>query len=145
MLICCHVIQRSIKIKSIMMKKILFSTMLLFALIPARAEWVKVDTAAKQRVAHYFDPDSTQQNGYFIKTWVLSSYDQKQAGGYQSVKSLYELDCQEGKARSYTLLLYPDAKAASSVIGAQHDPSEDWFGYSANSPLGHIAKIVCGK
>ncbi|WP_254776215.1 surface-adhesin E family protein [Nitrosomonas sp. Nm34] len=128
-----------------MMRKILLLVLLVSLLTPAQAEWIRMDGGAKQGGAHYFDPGSMQKDGHFRRIWVLSSYDQKQSGGYQSVKSLYELDCKQGKARSYTMLLYSDPKAETSVIGAQHDPSNDWFSYPANSPLSHIAKTVCEK
>ncbi len=125
------------------MRKILLITLSLLVVTPLSAEWVKVGAGAKRGETHYFDSGSTQKNGHFRKVWVLSSYDQKQTGGYQSVKSLYELDCQREAARSYTLLLYPDSRAATSVIGAQHDPSKDWFDFAADSFLDRIAKIVC--
>ncbi len=127
------------------MKKIFLLAFFMSAAAPGQAEWVRVDAGAKQGESYYFDPETTQKNDHFRKIWVLSSYDQKQPGGYQSVKSLYELDCKEGKARSYTMLLYSDPKATSSVIGAQHDKSKDWFSYATNSFLDHIAKTVCGK
>ena len=117
----------------------------MFVFTPVLAEWVRVSTSVKQGEAHYFDPETVQKNGHYRKAWVLTSYDQIQSGAYQSVKSLYEFDCKEEKARSYTMLLYPDAKAAASVIGAQHDKSKNWFDYSTDSVLGHIAKTVCEK
>lgn len=127
------------------MRKIVFLIFLVFVVTAVRAEWVKVGAGAKQGETHYFDPTSTQKNDHFRKVWVLASYDQKQSGGYQSVKSLYEFDCQEEKARSHTMLLYPDSQAATSVIGAQHDRSKDWFSYATGSFLAHIAKAVCEK
>lgn len=125
------------------MRKILFLAVPMFVFTPALAEWVKVDTGVKQGEAHYFDPETVQKDGHYRKVWILSSYQQMQSGGYRSVKSLYEFDCREEKARSYTMLLYPDTKAVASIIGAQHDKSKDWFDYSANSALGHIADVVC--
>lgn len=125
------------------MRKILLITSLTLVVTPLSAEWVEVGPAAKRGETHYFDSDSIQDNGHFKKIWVLSSYEQKQTGGYQSVKSLYELDCQKEAARSHTLLLYPDSRAATSVIGAQHDQSKDWFGFAAGSFLDRIAKIIC--
>ncbi|SDY50666.1 surface-adhesin E family protein [Nitrosomonas sp. Nm33] len=127
------------------MKKIFLLVFLMSAVAPGQAEWVRVVAGTKQGENHYFDPESTEKNGHFRKVWVLSSYDQKQPGGYQSVKSLYELDCKEGKVRSYTMLLYSDPKAAANMVGAQHDKSKDWSGYATNSFLDHIAKTVCEK
>lgn len=127
------------------MRKILFLTFLIVGVTPVQAEWVRLSADTKQGGKHYFDPESVQKNDHFRKVWVLSSYDQKQPAGYQAVKSLYELDCQEEKARSHTMLLYSDPKAATSEIGAQHDKSNDWFSYPTNSPLSYIAKTVCEK
>lgn len=127
------------------MRKILFLTFLIVGVAPVQAEWVRLGADAKQGRTHYFDPESVQKNDHFRKVWVLSSYDQKQPAGYRAVKSLYEIDCQEEKARSHTMLLYSDPKAETSEIGASHDESKDWFSYPTNSPLSHIAKTVCEK
>lgn len=109
----------------------------------AQARWIALDSAAKQGETHYFDPDTLHRNGQFRKIWVLSSFDEKQKGGYYSIKSLYEIDCMESKARSITMLLYPDKEGAGTVIGAYHEESQDWFGYSASSIFKHVAAAVC--
>ena len=110
---------------------------------PVQAKWIAVDSAAKQREAHYFDPETLQKNGQFRKVWILSSYDKKQKGGYHAVKSLYEFDCSHSKARSITMLLYPDKKASGTVIGAHHEESRGWFGFASNSIFQYIAEIIC--
>lgn len=125
------------------MRKILFLTFLIVGVTSVQAEWVRVENGAKRGEKHYFDPEPMQKQGHFRKVWMLSSYEQKQPGGYRSVKSLYELDCREEKARSHTMLLYADAMAATGVIGARHDQPKDWFSYTDHSILGHIAKTVC--
>jgi hypothetical protein len=126
----------------VMKKIILLAYLLIFVMMPAHAEWVMV-SSSKKGVTHYFDPDNIQINGQFRKVWVLSSYEQKQTGGYQATKSLYKLDCPNNQARSRTMLLYPDLYAEMSVIGAQHAQSAEWFNYTANSFLGRIARTVC--
>lgn len=125
------------------MQKYLSAFLLLIAVTAAQAEWVAVDAAAKPGEAHYFDPQTLQKNAQFRKIWILSSYDNKQKGGYHAAKSLYEFDCAHEKARSTTLLLYPDKKASGAVIGAHHEESQDWFGFSSHSIFRHIAEIVC--
>lgn len=125
------------------MKKCLTVLFLLLAVMPAQAKWIKADVAAKQGEAHYFDPGTMQKEGQYRKIWVLSSYDEKQKGGHHAVKTLYEFDCTHHKARSITMLLYPDKEATGMVIGAHHDESRDWFGFSAHSMFRHIAETVC--
>ncbi|HQV89780.1 MAG: surface-adhesin E family protein [Nitrosomonas sp.] len=127
------------------MKKCLLMIFLFMFVTPVQAHWIALDSAAKQGEAHYFDPDTLHRDGQFRKIWVLSSYDEKQKGGYYSVKSLYELDCMENKARSITMLLYPDKEGAGTVIGAHHEESQDWFGYSVSSIFKYIADAVCDK
>ena len=100
---------------------------------PVQAKWIEVNFAAKQGETHYFEPVTMLKEGQFRKIWVLSSYDEKQKGGYHSVKTLYEFDCTHNKARSVTMLLYPDKNASGVVIGAHHEASRDWFGFSVNS------------
>lgn len=116
---------------------------LLMAVTTVQAKWIKADAAAKPGEAHYFDPETLQKNGQFRRIWVLSSYDETQKGGHHAVKTLYEFDCTYHKARSITMLLYPDKDATGMVIGAHHDESRDWFGFSANSIFRHIAETVC--
>lgn len=119
--------------------------LLLIAATAAQAEWVAVDAAAKPGETHYFDPQTLQKNAQFRRIWILSSYDNKQKGGYHAAKSLYEFDCAHEKARSITLLLYPDKKASGAVIGAHHEESQDWFGFSPHSIFRHISEIVCAE
>lgn len=118
---------------------------LMAAITQAQAEWVIASTDKVRGELHYFDPNSIENTGYSRKVWVLSSYDEKQAGGYRSVKSLYEFDCKEERARSYTMLLYPDEMAAGNVIGAQHDKLKEWFFYPPNSLFSRIVSVVCAK
>lgn len=125
------------------MKKCLSVFLLLIVATAAQAEWVAVDAAAKPGETHYFDPQTLQKNAQFRKIWILSSYDNQQKGGYHSAKSLYEFDCTHEKSRSITLLLYPDKKASGAVVGAHHEESQDWFGFSPHSIFRHIAEIVC--
>ena len=94
---------------------------------------------------HFYDPTSMKNNGRFKKVWILTSYGEEQTGGYRSVKSFYELDCKEDRARSYTMLLYTDEMAAGDVIGAQHDKLKEWSVYPADSIFSQIADAVCAS
>lgn len=125
------------------MKKCLPVLFLLLIMMPAQAKWIRADAAAKPGEAHFFDPETMQKEGQYRKIWVLSSYDEKQKGGHHAVKALYEFDCVHHKARLITMLLYPDKNATSMVIGAHHEDSRDWFGFSANSMFRHIEETIC--
>ena len=59
------------------------------------------------------------------------------------MKTLYEFDCTQDKARSITMLMYPDKKATGMVIGAHHEESTEWSGFSANSIFRKIEETVC--
>jgi Surface-adhesin protein E len=126
-----------------LIKKLLLVIFLLVVITPAKAEWVKVGTESPQGETHYFDPETTKMNGPLRKVWVLSNYGKKLAGGYRSVKSFYEFDCKEERARSYTMLLYTDKMATGDVIGAQHDKLKEWSIYPTGSIFSHIADAVC--
>lgn len=126
-----------------MMRKCLLAVSLLIVAIPAQAEWIVVDSVTKQGEIHYFDPETLQKNDPFRKIWILSSYDEKQKGGYHAIKSLYEFDCTHRKARSTTMLLYPDKKAADTVIGAHHEESQEWFSFASNSIFQYVSEIIC--
>ncbi|WP_292917793.1 surface-adhesin E family protein [Nitrosomonas sp.] len=116
---------------------------LLWMAIPVQAKWIKVDIATKYNETHYFDPETILRDGVFRKIWVLSSYEEKQEGGFRAIKTRYEFDCQHHQARSITMLLYPDQNAMGVVIGARHNDSDHWFGFSANSMFQHIEQIIC--
>ncbi|UJP03040.1 MAG: hypothetical protein LZF85_00810 [Nitrosomonas sp.] len=125
------------------MKKCVLVLVLLLAALPVQAKWVSVDIAGKPGETHYFDPETLRKDGQFRKIWVLSSYAEKQKGGHHAVKTLYEFVCTRHKARSITMLLYPDKEATGRVIGAHHEESLDWFGFSANSMFRHVEETVC--
>jgi Surface-adhesin protein E len=118
---------------------------LLFVIAPVKAEWVMMDAGPDQNDVHYYDPASIKNNGRFKKVWILTSYGEEQTGGYRSVKSFYELDCKEDRARSYTMLLYTDEMATGDVIGAQHDKLKEWSVYPADSIFSQIADAVCAS
>jgi len=126
-----------------MMKKRFLILFLLLVVKSAHADWTAVDTATKPGVKHFFDAESLQKNESFRKIWVLSSHDVKQKGGYHAIKTLYEFDCTHHKARPITVLLYPDKTASEAVIGARHDESTDWFGFSENSIFYQVSTVVC--
>jgi hypothetical protein len=118
---------------------------LLFVIAPVKAEWVMMDAGPDQKDVHFYDPTSIKNNDRFKKVWILTSYGEEQTGGYRSVKSFYELDCKEDRARSYTMLLYTDEMAAGDVIGAQHDKLKEWSVYPADSIFSQIADAVCAS
>lgn len=127
-----------------MMKKcfLVISLPLIWA-TSAYAEWTALESTTKQGEKHSFDAQTVQQNESFRKIWILSSYDEKQKGGYHAIKTLYELDCAHQKARTVTVLLYPDKTASEAVIGARHDETTDWFRYLDDSIFYHVSAIVC--
>lgn len=127
------------------MKKCVLVLVLLLTMLPAQAQWTGVDIAGKPGETHYFDPDTVRKDGQFRKVWVLSSYEEKQKGGHHAVKTLYEFDCTRNKARSITMLMYPDKEATGKVIGAHHEESTDWFGFSVNSSFRKIEETVCAN
>ena len=125
------------------MKKCLWVLFLLLFAASAQAEWIELNTVNKPGETHYFDPETMRKDNQFRKVWVLSSYEEKQKGGHHAVKTLYEMDCALNKVRSITMLMYPDKKAAGKVIGAHHEESTDWSGFSANSIFRQIAGTIC--
>ena len=125
------------------MKKSLLLLLLLPVASLVQAGWVGVNSAGKSGEMHYFDADTVRKDGQFRKVWVLSSYEEKQKGGHHAVKTLYEFDCTRDKARSITMLMYPDKEAAGKVIGAHHEESAEWSGFSANSLFRKIEEAVC--
>lgn len=128
------------------MEKIFWGLIALTVCTPVLAEWVLVSADSSKVASHYFDPTSVRKSGkHYKKVWVLSSYAKKQKGGYQSLKTLYEFDCNDERARSYTMLLYSGVMATGNTIGAHHDELKEWFLYPANSFFKQISISICNE
>jgi len=113
---------------------------------PIFADWVMINSDSNKGTKHYFDPATVRESGEsFKKVWVLSSYNDKQKGGYQSLKTFYEFDCESERARSYTMLLYSGVMATGNTIGAHHDELKEWFQYPATSFFKRISTTICNQ
>jgi hypothetical protein len=128
------------------MKRTVFAVFLLSFCGIVSAEWVLVNSDADKKTEHYFDSDTVRNSDQnYKKVWLLSSYGEKQRGGYQSLKTLYEFDCEADRTRSYTMLLYSGAMAKGNTIGAHHDELKEWFDYPETSFFKRISASICEK
>ena len=127
------------------MSKYILAVILIMMVLPANAAWEKLGANAEKGETHFFDPKTVRQDGHFRKVWVLSSYDEERTGGYRSVKTFYEFDCQQARARSQTMLLYPDTLAQGKVIGAFYEESKEWSDFSLDSIFAQISATVCSS
>lgn len=129
-----------------MMKRVIFTVFLFGFCGVVSAEWVLVNSDSDKNAEHYFDPDTVRQSGQnYKKVWLLSSYGEKQRGGYQSLKTFYEFDCDTDRARSYTMLLYSGTMASGNTVGAHHDELKEWFNYPETSFFKRISTSICEK
>jgi len=126
------------------MRKIILTVFLLSLSHAVLAEWVLVSSDSEKNATHYFDPGTVRQSGeHYKKVWLLSSYGEKQRGGYQSLKTFYEFDCNADRTRSYTMLLYSGVMAKGNTIGAHHDELKEWFQYPESSFFKQISATIC--
>lgn len=125
------------------LKNLLLSFFLFTTTTTAQAQWIALDQVTKPGESHYFDPDVLEKHAQFIKVWILTSFDNKQRGGFHALKSRYEFDCQQRQARAIAHLLYPDKLASGTVIGARHEESPNWFPLPAQSIFQGIANTIC--
>lgn len=121
----------------------LLSFLLFTIAAAAQAQWVALERATQPGESHYFDPETLEKHQQFIKVWILTSFDDKQKGGFHALKSRYEFDCQQRLARPIAHLLYPDKFASSAVIGARHEESPNWFPLPAQSNFRLVAETIC--
>lgn len=128
-----------------MNKYVLVFLMMTVVPVPVHAAWERLDANLEKGETHFFDPEIVRKDNHYRKVWVLSSYDAERAGGYRSVKTFYEFDCQQIKARSQTMLLYPDSKALGKVIGAHHEGAKEWFDFSSDSIFAQISDTICSE
>lgn len=125
------------------MRKFLLAVFLITVITPLQAGWVELSRDSEKGETHYFDPETTQNNGHLRKVWALSNYNKKQVGGHHSVKTFYEFDCKEKKVRSKTMLLYSGINASGDIVGAHHKESEDWSKLSPNSIFDQLSETLC--
>lgn len=117
---------------------------LIVATFPVQAKWVEVGANAEKGETYFFDSETTQNNGDLRKAWVLSNYDEKQVGGYHSVNTFYEFDCNDSKVRSVTMLLYSGLNASGNVVGAHHkEETEPWTSFSPSSIFNGLSETLC--
>jgi len=139
-------ILKAISLQNLIMKnQILLLSLLSAITFSARAEWSVLEQTDKQGVKHYVDWSTIDENDHLRRMWILSSYMNQQPGQFRSLKTHYELNCVDSKARTITLLLYPDENASTTPNGARHAESEDWFDFSKQSILNQIAQKICKK
>lgn len=127
----------------IMKNKILLLILLSIIAFQVKAEWTVLEQTNKQGVKHYVDWSTVDKNKDRRKVWVLSSYTVQQPGQFHSLKTHYEFNCTDFKARTITLLFYPDKNASTTPNGARHAESEEWFDFSKQSILNLIAEKIC--
>lgn len=127
-----------------MVRKFLFVALLIVAVFPVQAKWVAIGANAEKGETYFFDPETIQNNGELKKAWVLSNYQEKQVGGYHSIKTFYEFDCNDRKVRSVTMLLYSDLNASGDVVGAHHkEEPEPWTSFSLSSIFNELSETLC--
>ena len=127
-----------------MVRKLLLAAFLIVAVFPVQAKWVAIGTNAEKGERYFFDPETTQNNDELRKAWVLSNLDETQVGGYHSVKTFYEFDCNDSKVRSVTMLLYSELNAEGNVVGAHHKAEpESWTRFSPNSIFNELSETLC--
>lgn len=137
-------ILKAISLPKFMMKnQVVLLALLLIIAFQAKAEWTVLEQTGKQDVKHYVDWSTIDKNDHLRQVWVLSSYANQQLGQFRSLKTHYELNCVDTKARTITLLSYPDENASTTPNGARHAESEDWFDFSKQSILNQIAQKIC--
>ena len=128
-----------------MMSKYFVTVILVMLVFPANAAWEKLGKNLEKGETHFYDPQTVRLDGQYRKVWVLSSYDEERTGGYRSVKTFYEFNCEQARSRSQTMLLYPDTLAQGKVVGAFYEESKEWSDYSLDSIFAQISDTVCSK
>lgn len=127
-----------------MVRRFLLALLLIAAVFPTQAGWVEIGANVEKGETYFFDPEMTQNNGELKKAWVLSNYQEQQAGGYHSVKTFYEFDCHDRKVRSVTMLLYSNLNASGNVVGAHHkEKPEPWANFSPSSIFNELSETLC--
>ena len=109
------------------------------------AEWTKVDWT--DEYTNYVDLATIQVNGYRVKMWHLVDYKTVQKfnkGGFLSIKSQYEYDCQEAQTRGLATTAYSGNMGYGQVIGNDYT-QYPWHPVQPGSVKEDNFKIACKK
>ena len=93
--------------------------LLSFFCISAHADWIKLNQNKAMDTAYFIDLKNIRGNKDKVRIWTLTDYIQHQVTkkvNYQSIKSLYEINCQSKNMRILAYSLYEQNMAKGKVV-----------------------------
>lgn len=124
------------------MARTIIAVLLLIAVAPAWAEWVRVSQIRDS--VYYIDHATIRKNEHFRRIWVLQDLKRRHKDGELSRRLLMEYDCKAERMRNLSISEHLGQMASGQAISTDVTP-ESWVYIPRNTPAEVIFKIVCTK
>lgn len=127
------------------MRKLIGVAILFGIAANAAAEWKVIDQQ-DARVT-YIEPSEIKLNGNIVRMWTMVDFKQKQTmpsgPRYSSNKTLWELDCKEGKIRMLQATAFSGKMGEGTVVWSGGDPAPQWDYVSPGSVNSLKYSVAC--
>ena len=121
------------------MRRVL-TVVLLIAVVPAWAKWVK--GAETDDAVIYIDPAKIRKNGQLRRVWRLQDLKQRDADGVLSRRGLQEFDCKGMRFRVLSGTGY-DGPMGTGKDLRRFDSATEWATTNPATPAEDILRRVC--
>jgi len=113
--------------------RIVLTLLLIFAAVPAQADWVKVGQAGttvlyvlSERTDYYIDPSSIAKEGNIRRVWEIHDLSDKGPRGERSILVSVEYDCAQKLMRLANATGHSESMAQGQIIKLSQLP-DDWI------------------
>jgi len=108
---------------------------------PARAEWVAV--YANAEASFYIDPASMRKEGALLKVAGLQDLKQRDVDRAMSRRAQAEYDCQRGRYRLVSLVVYAEPRARGKVLWSMDANPDGWTTVPPGTGVDAILELAC--
>ena len=113
--------------------RVVLTLLLMFAVVPARADWVKVGEAGKTvfyvlsaNTDYYIDPSTITKEGNIRRVWEIHDLSDKGPRGERSILVSAEYDCVQKLMRLSSATGHSQSMAQGQIIKLSQLP-DDWI------------------
>ena len=110
---------------------------------PARAEWVAV--YANAEASFYIDPASIRKEGALLKVAGLQDLKQRDVDRAMSRRAQAEYDCQSGRYRLVSLVVYAEPMARGKILWSMDANPDGWTTVPPGTGVDVILELACAQ
>lgn len=120
---------------------VIFMLLLMIAVLPARAEWVRVSGNAD--LVTYIDTSTIKNNGQLRSFWAIQDMRQVGFGGVMSIRAFEEYDCAEARFKFLSVSAHSGPMAGGQTL-LTDNLDDEWSYIPRGMNFSAIHRIVCG-